>query len=130
VFTKNFSPQVLKANMRVVGNCEYAIMLYRAKLPKFNNHGKMIFNAMEWPRDNDSEKIHPTQKPVQLLQRLITIFTDPGDVVIDPVCGSGSTVIAAHRCDRSGYGFEIKKDFHRAACQWLEREKSQMTMKF
>lgn len=129
VFTKNFSPQVLKANMRVVGNCEYAIMLYRAKLPKFNNHGKMIFNAMEWPRDNDSEKIHPTQKPVQLLQRLITIFTDPGDVVIDPVCGSGSTIIAASRCGRSGYGFEIKKDFHKAACDWLKREKQQLTLK-
>jgi site-specific DNA-methyltransferase (adenine-specific) len=129
VFTKNFSPQVLKANMRVVGNCEYAIMLYRAKLPKFNNHGKMIFNAMEWPRDNDSEKIHPTQKPVQLLQRLITIFTDPSDVVIDPVAGSGSTIIAASRCGRSGYGFEIKKDFHKAACDWLKREKQQLTLK-
>ena len=56
VFTKNFSAQVLKANMRVVGNCEYGLILYRDKLPKFNNNGRMVFNAMEWPRDNDSEK--------------------------------------------------------------------------
>ena len=40
VFRKNFSAQVLKANMKVVGNCEYAILLYRDKLPKFNNNGK------------------------------------------------------------------------------------------
>lgn len=125
VFTKNFSAQVLKANMRVVGNCEYGLILYRDKLPKFNNHGRMVFNAMEWPRDNDSEKIHPTQKPVKLLQRLIDLFTDPGDVVIDPCCGSGSTVIAARRSGRSGYGFEIKKNFHKAASAWLEFESRQ-----
>lgn len=126
VFTKNFSAQVLKANMRVVGNCEYGLILYRDKLPKFNNQGRMVFNAMEWPRDNESEKIHPTQKPIKLLQRLIDLFTDPGEVVIDPCCGSGSTVIAAHRSGRSGYGFEIKKNFHKAACEWLDRESQQV----
>lgn len=127
VFTKNFSAQVLKANMRVVGNCEYGLILYRDKLPKFNNGGKMIFNAMEWPRDNESVKIHPTQKPIKLLQRLISIFTDPGEVVIDPCAGSGSTIIAAVRAGRNGFGFEIKKNFHKAACEWLINEKSQMT---
>jgi site-specific DNA-methyltransferase (adenine-specific) len=130
VFTKNFSAQVLKANMRVVGNCEYGLILYRDKLPKFNNHGKMVFNAMEWPRDNESEKIHPTQKPVKLLQRLIDLFTDPGEVVIDPCCGSGSTVIAAARSGRTGYGFEIKKDFYKAGCAWLEKETQQTDMFF
>jgi site-specific DNA-methyltransferase (adenine-specific) len=128
VFVKNFSAQVLKANMRIVGNCEYGLILYREKLPKFNNDGKMIFNAMDWPRDTESEKIHPTQKPVKLLQRLINIFTDPGEVVIDPVCGSGSSIIAAHRCGRSGFGFEIKKDFYKKSTDWLKREKSQMTL--
>ena len=38
VFRKNYSPQVLKANMKVVGNCEYGLILYRNKLPKFNNN--------------------------------------------------------------------------------------------
>jgi len=42
-----------------------------------------------------SEKIHPTQKPVELLKTLIRIFTDEGDTIIDPCCGSGSTLIAA-----------------------------------
>lgn len=44
VFRKNFSAQVLKANMKIVGNCEYGLVLYRDKLPKFNNEGRMIFN--------------------------------------------------------------------------------------
>lgn len=123
VFRKNFSAQVLKANMKVVGNCEYGLILYRDRLPKFRNNGKMIFNCMDWPRDNESEKIHPTQKPVELLKTLIEIFTDEGDVVIDPVAGSGSTLIAAERAGRKGYGFEIKKDFHIKANAWLLEEK-------
>jgi site-specific DNA-methyltransferase (adenine-specific) len=123
VFRKNFSAQVLKANMKIVGNCEYGLVLYRDRLPKFRNNGKMIFNCIDWPRDNESEKIHPTQKPVELLKSLIEIFTDEGDVVIDPCAGSGSTLIAAERLNRKAYGFEIKKDFHAKANQWLQKEK-------
>lgn len=115
VFRKNFSAQVLKANMKVVGNCEYAVLLYRDKLPKFNNHGKMIFNCFDWVKDSDTEKVHPTQKPVKLLEQLIEVFTDKGDVVIDPCAGSGSTLLAAIQCDRQAYGFEIKKDFFKLA---------------
>ena len=124
VFRKNFSAQVLKANMKVVGNCEYGLIFYREKLPKFNNKGKMIFNCIDWERDDFSspliKKIHPTQKPVKLIEKLIEIFTDEGDVVIDPCCGSGSTLIAASNKKRKGYGFEIKKDFYKEAKQWEE----------
>lgn len=123
VFRKNFSAQVLKANMRIVGNAEYGLLLYRDKLPKFNNEGKMIFNVIDWEDDRDVinyKKIHPTQKPIRLLEKLIKIFTDPGDVVIDPVAGSGTTLIAAENLGRRAYGFEIKKDFYRDASQWIE----------
>ena len=111
VFRKNYSPQVLKANMRVVGNCEYGVLLYRDKLPKFNNAGKMIFNCMDYPRDTDTPKIHPTQKSIHVIKRLIEIFTDIGDVVIDPTAGSGVTLLAAKELGRKGYGFEIKKEY-------------------
>ena len=85
IFIKNYSPQVLKANMRVVGATEYALILYRDELPKFRNGlqidengknirgtGKMIFNWFEWERDGkDIPKIHPAQKPVKILKNLI-----------------------------------------------------------
>lgn len=115
VFRKNFSAQVLKANMKIVGNCEYGLVLYKDKLPKFNNNGRMIFNCFDWVRDTTTPKVHPTQKPVQLLQQLIEIFTDKGDVVIDPCAGSGSTLKAAAQCGRKAYGFEIKKEFFKEA---------------
>jgi len=115
VFRKNFSAQVLKANMRIVGNAEYGLILYRNKLPKFNNNGKMVFNIIDWERDTTSKKIHPNQKPIKVLEKLINIFTDIGDVVIDPVAGSGATLRAADNCGRKSYGFEIKKDFYKDA---------------
>jgi len=120
VFRKNFSAQVLKANMRIVGNCEYAVLLYRDKLPKFNNNGKMIFNCIEYRKDTTTKKIHPTQKPLNLLKQLIEIFTDKGDVVIDPCAGSGSTLLAALELGRKAYGFEIKKNFYADAKKLLQ----------
>lgn len=111
VFRKNYSAQVLKANMKVVGNCEYAVLLYREKLPKFNNGGKMIFNCLDYQRDNETPKIHPTQKSIHVLKQLIDIFTDVGDVVIDPCAGSGITLLAAEQLGRRSYGFEIKREF-------------------
>jgi len=129
VFVKNYSPQVLKANMRVVGATEYALVLYRDKLPKFRNGAKfdengktirgtghMVFNWFKWEKDGkEIPKIHPAQKPVKVLEQLIQIFTDPGDVVIDPCCGSGSTLRAARNLGRSAYGFEIDRNFYSKA---------------
>ena len=118
IFCKNFSAQVLKANMKIVNACEYAVVLYREKLPKFRNigadgKGHMVFNWFNWEKDGkEIPKLHPTQKPVKVLKRLIEIFTDEGDVVIDPVAGSGSTLRACAELNRSCYGFEIKKDFY------------------
>lgn len=129
-FIKNYSAQVLKANMKIVGATEHAVVLYRNKLPKFNNGvqkdengknirstGKMVFNWFEWKRDNSKEypKIHPTQKPIGLLKELIEIFTDENDVVIDPVAGSASTLRACSEINRRAYGFEVDRQFYKKA---------------
>lgn len=122
IFCKNYSAQVLKANMRVCGATEYALCFYRDKLPKFNSKDesgkrRMIFNWFEWKRDNSKQytKIHPTQKPIGVLKRLIEIFTDEGDVVIDPCAGSGSTLRAAFESGRNSYGFEVNTKFYSLA---------------
>lgn len=129
VFVKNYSPQVLKANMRIVGATEYALVLYRDRLPKFRNGcqqdengknirgtGRMVFNWFTWEKDGkEIPKIHPAQKPVAVIKKLIEIFTDEGDVVIDPCCGSGSTLRAAAELGRSAYGFEIDRTFYERA---------------
>ncbi len=144
VFIKNYSPQVLKANMRVVGATEYALLLYRDKLPKFRNGlqidengknirgtGHMVFNWFSWEKDGkDIPKIHPAQKPVGLLKKLIEIFTDEGDTVIDPCCGSGSTLRAAIELNRNAYGFEIDRNFYERAKNEMLAWKPLEQMKF
>lgn len=141
IFIKNHSPQVLKANMRIVGATEYALLFYRGRLPKFRNGvkidengkniagtGHMVFNWFEWGRDGrEIPKIHPAQKPISVLKKLIEVCTDEGDVVIDPCCGSGSTLRAAYELNRSAFGFEIDRNFYdRAKNEMLKfpREKA------
>lgn len=128
-FIKHYSPQVLKANMRVVGATEHALLFYRDRLPKFRNGaktdengknitgtGKMVFDWFEWEQDGpEVPKIHPAQKSVKVLKKLIEIFTDPGDVVIDPCFGSGATARACIETGRNFYGFEISKEFYKRA---------------
>lgn len=126
-FIKNYSSQVLKANMKIVGATEQALVLYRDKLPKFNNNGKMIFNWFKYTKDSSVPKIHPTQKPIDLLKELIEIFTDKEDVVIDPVAGSGSTLRACAELGRSCYGFEIEKEFYESAKKQM-LENCQLTL--
>lgn len=128
-FIKKSSPQALKANMRIVGATEHALLFYRSYLPKFRNGvqidengktirgtGHMVLDWFEWERDGkEVPKIHPTQKPVKVLKKLIEICTDPGDVVIDPCFGSGATARAALETGRNFYGFEINKEYCRRA---------------
>lgn len=126
-FPKNYSAQVLKANMRIVGAMEWGLLLYRDKLPKFRNerykdakgveHGKMVFNWFQWVQDDRKvyPKIHPNQKPVGLLKELIKVCTDPGDIVIDPCAGSATTLRASMELGRNSYGFEVSKKIYKDA---------------
>ena len=115
VFIKKTSAQVLKANMKIVGATEYGLVLYRDKLPKFNNNKKMILNWFNYERDKGIPKIHPVQKPINLIKQFIEIFTDEGDVVIDPCAGSGTTLRAAYELGRNSYGFEVSREFYNLA---------------
>ena len=145
-FIKRSSGQALKANMRIVGATEHAVVLYRDKLPKFNNGrqtgedgkpirgtGKMVLNWFDWKRDDPKiyPKIHPTQKPVSILKQLIEIFTDEGDTVIDPCAGSATTLRACKELKRNCYGFEIDKNFfNKAQSQMLNFEEDEQVALF
>ena len=143
-FIKKLSPQALKANMKIVGATEHAVVLYRDKLPKFNNGrkigedgknirgtGKMVLNWFHWERDDKSiPKLHPTQKPVNLLKKLIEVFTDEGDVIIDPCCGSGSSLRAARDMNRHSYGFEIMRDMYKKAKEEMLKEPDDGLLEF
>lgn len=58
-----------------------------------------------------SKHIHPTEKPVPLLEKLIEMSTNPGDLVVDPFSGSGSTAVAAQRLERNAIGIEVDEHY-------------------
>ena len=70
---------------------------------------------------SQSEKIHPTQKPVALFEYLIRTYTNPGDVVMDNCIGSGTTAIAAENTGRRWIGIERDPGYFGAACERIAR---------
>jgi DNA modification methylase len=67
-------------------------------------------------------RLHPTQKPVRALKRIIRAFSSPGDVVLDPFCGSGSALLAAKLLGRRYVGIELRQDYYDVARVRLSRE--------
>lgn len=63
---------------------------------------------------------HPAQFPTAVIERIILACSNPGELVLDPFAGSGSTLVAALRCQRRSLGFEIREDYARMALARLE----------
>lgn len=86
---------------------------FNYKEMKALNGGKQMRNKWEIPVTPKSEKWagekHPTQKPIKLLERCLRAATDPGDIVLDPFAGTGTTLVAAKMIGRKAVGFEINE---------------------
>jgi site-specific DNA-methyltransferase (adenine-specific) len=78
-----------------------------------------ISDVQDWRYTGN--RLHPTQKPVVALLRLIRAFSRPGDVILDPFCGSGSVPLAAKLLGRHYIGIELRKDYCKIAQQRLAR---------
>jgi adenine-specific DNA-methyltransferase len=79
-------------------------------------------DVLDW--EYSGNQMHPTQKPVQPLKTLIEAFTKPGDIVLDPFCGSGSTLAAAQQLGRKFIGIELDGQHHRTATERLRQREA------
>ena len=113
IFIKNNSAEVLKANMRIVGACEYGIVLYKNKLGCFNNNGKMIKNWFIF--DRMCKKIHPNQKPLNLCIDILKLFIKDDSLICDTCMGSGTIIKACKELNVNCYGFEIENKYYNIA---------------
>lgn len=87
---------------------------------KWNGGGRRnLFTHNTNSRDRHGK--HETEKPVSLMSELITLFTNRGDTVLDPVMGSGSTGVAAVKNGRKFIGIETNSDFFEIACRRIEQ---------
>lgn len=90
-------------------------------------HGVYTYPTDTWMTEvnNGVHRIHPTQKPLPLIEQLVSDFTDPGELVFDPFAGSGTTGVACKRLGRNFIGFEKDPTFHAAAVKRIEAARQQ-----
>ena len=96
-------------------NAWEAIVVGKRPGTKFN--GKTVHNVFECKSPSPQERIHSTQKPIDLITRFVTMFSDEGDLVLDPFAGSATTVIAAANSSRRVLAYENDPDHFDAAAR-------------
>ena len=148
IWIKNNSTGFQLANKRPLKKHEIISVFYR-KQPTYNPQGLQVYgkiNRRKSTGDNlsemnnneyiqrftnyptqilefgyDKEKLHPTQKPVALLEYLIKTYTNEGDVVLDNCMGSGSTGVACINTNRNFIGYELDEHYFQIAKERLEQ---------
>jgi site-specific DNA-methyltransferase (adenine-specific) len=100
-------------------NLEFSLYLWKgaADPQGINDCG----SKQSFPLNAKKETAHPTEKPVELGLHYIRNSTNPGDVVLDPMMGSGSAMVAAIQSGRRGIGIEIDPQWFEVACERVER---------
>lgn len=104
-------------NKYYMNQCEFILMLRKGKARNINDMGMSNFFEIE----NVKNKQHPTEKPVELMQILITQSTDEQAIVLDPFLWIGATALAAVASNRHYIGFEINEQYFDIACKRLDR---------
>lgn len=152
IWRKELGTGFLNANKMPLKNHENVLVFYK-ELPTYNpqlergekyttkrsgngtNYGKNSIDVvitknegMRHPKtvitfDRDYEKLHPTQKPIELFRYLIETYTDPGETILDNCIGSGTTAAAALSCGRNFIGIEKENayvDMARKRLQYVQ----------
>lgn len=131
VFYKNlpkYFPQMTHGHERKV-----SMLQHKRNCKKSDNYGNYNFVSYDstdrYPRDvitfsTDKQKgsLHPTQKPVALLEYLIKTYTDKGDLILDNCMGSGSAALASFNLNRNFIGIEIEEKYYKTACERLNNQ--------
>lgn len=109
------NPMPRNMNLSFINSTESWVYFTKGKPSgKFNNDKKAIHDFFETGLTPASEKKHgkhPTQKPLKLIESLIKLLSDEGDVILDPFLGSGTTAVAAKKLNRRFFGFELESEY-------------------
>lgn len=108
-------PIVKKASQKTAGGV-YHHGLGKESVQRFTNYPRSVLHFS----NRKERRVHPTQKPVELMEYLVRTYTDPGDLVVDNCMGSGTTAIACLNSGRRFVGFEMDPKYYDAACQRVD----------
>lgn len=106
---------------RPAAGCEAICVAHQPGRKRWNGGGRR--NVFRHPVNSSASgpKPHPSTKPVALMRELITLFTDPGDLILDPFAGSGTTLRAAKDCGRRAIGIELNEQYVQTAIARLRQ---------
>ena len=115
------NPMPRNMNLHFINSTEsWVYLIHGGRTGTFNNNGKAMHDFIETSVTPKSERLygkHPTQKPLVLMEHFVKTLTNPGDLVIDPFMGSGSTGVAAQRLGRRFTGIELNEIYFDMACK-------------
>lgn len=111
---------------------------FNAEIARQFSKGKLALNVWELPicigeerlKDEQGKKLHPTQKPKALLERVILVSTKEGDVILDPLAGTGTTGVVAKNLNRHFVMIEMRQDYVEACLKRLSQETVQITLRW
>ena len=115
-------------NNRYMNDIEFIVVVRETGSP-FNNIGvKEQSRVFKYPFPSGDFRIHPTEKPIPLLRRLLRIHTNKNDLVLDPFAGSFTTALACYEENRKFIGAEIDKDMYEKAVKRFNNVTSQLKL--
>lgn len=118
-----YNPQMTKGKPYISGKGDSGEVTGKVTKIQTRNTGTRYPRSVQKFTTEKRSSVHPTQKPVALLEYLIRTYTNPGDTVLDNCMGSGSTGVACIRTKRNFIGFEKDKNYFLISRQRLKKER-------
>lgn len=120
------NPMPANMNLHFLSATEFFIyFVYDSKTGTFNNNGKAVHNVFECsvaPKSERKYGKHQTQKPEKLITWLTELLSNPGDIVLDPFMGTGTTCVCAKNLGRGYIGIEKQQEFFNISKERLDNE--------
>lgn len=126
---KKTNPMPRNRDRLYVTSLEPFVWFVKGKGWTFNRQRENYENAIfDYPVVNHRHRIHPTQKPLGLMEDLVKIHSNEGDLVLDCFSGSGSTAVACQKLNRNYIGFELDESNYANALKRIEEEKEESVL--
>ncbi len=120
--SSTYNPQMIKGKRHSRGNTGSPSRHYHAHRLNVGTHSDLYYprSIIRFTNSRGGKSLHPTQKPLELMEWLVKTYTNPGDIILEPFAGSGSTLLAAQLHGRRAIGIELSEEYCETAANRLQ----------
>lgn len=123
IIWKKSNPMPRNRDRLYVNSCEFALWATKGDGWTFNRQRDTYENAIfEYPVVHSKGRIHPTEKPLELIKDLVKIHSNEGDILLEPFSGSGSLAHACKELNRNFIAFELDKEYYIKSCERIGQQ--------